>query len=429
MSNSTSKKSKLTAGWIIVIACMLIQAIPAGVIANTQALFIHPVITERGFSLAAFSLMFGIGTIVSAVAGPFIGKLYSKINIKLLYIVGAVIAGGGFLSFSLASELWHFYVLSGVVQIGSAIISGIGTPLLISAWFDEATKGKALGLAFAGGSIGNFFLQPFASKIIASQGYASAYLTLGLLSLAIGLPIALFLIRMPKNSNEIVKSKNTNTNSTSNEEVSLKGYTLKEAAKTKYFWMLCFGFTFVGLYVSAYSVQYAAYFQGELKLDATTVGITGSIFAICSLLGNVLGGSLFDKLGALKCLIASSILVLISGVFLLLSKNNVLFAHAFSATKGLAVYAYMIGPAYLTGSFFGNKEYGSILGIVQLLFAVGISSGSALFGVLVGKFGYDISWALMLVAVAIAYILLIGATIGITKLNKKKVKNTSTSVA
>lgn len=417
MSNLNSKKNKLAAGWIIVIACMFIQAVPAGVITNTQALFIHPVITARGFSLASFSLMFGIGTIVSAVAGPFIGKLYSKINVKTLYIVGAIVAGGGFLSFSLATQLWQFYLLAGVVQIGSAIISGIGIPLLISAWFDEATKGKALGIAFAGGSIGNFFLQPLATQIIANQGYAKAYLVLGILSLAVGLPIALFLVRMPKNPNEIVKSKNDN--STDNKEVELKGYTLKEAAKTKYFWMLCFGYTFVGLYVSAYSVQYAAYFQGELQFNATTIGITGSIFAICSLVGNVLGGTLFDKLGALKCLIASSILVLISGVFLLLSKNSPMFAHAFSATKGLAVYAYIIGPAYLTGSFFGNKEYGSILGIVQLLFAVGISSGSALFGVLAGNLGYDMAWTLVLGAVALAYILLIGATIGMNKLNKK----------
>ena len=89
----------------------------------------------------------------------------------------------------------------------------------------------------------------------------------------------------------------------------------------------------------------------------------------------------------------------------------------------------MIGPAYLTGSFFGNKEYGSILGIVQLLFAVGISSGSALFGVLVGKVGYNMSWTLMLGAVSIAYILLISATIGITKLNKQKTENNSTKAA
>ena len=419
MNNLNTQKRKLTAGWIIVIACMLIQAIPAGVIANTQSLFMYPVINSRGFSLVAFSLMFSIGTIVSAAAGPFIGSLFSKINLKVLYITGAIIAGGGFAAFSMATEIWHFYILAGVVQIGSGIISGIGTPLLISAWFDEATKGKALGLAFAGGSIGNFFLQPLATQLIANQGYAGAYLVLGILALIVGLPIALFLVRMPKNASEIVRAKNS-VSDLDNKNVEVSGYTLKEAAKTKYFWMLCLGFTFIGLYVSAYSVQYAAYFQGSLNFDATAIGVTGSIFAICSLAGNLIGGSLFDKLGALKCLIVAGVLVLISGSFLLLAKNSVIFAHLFSATKGLAVFAYMIGPAYLTGSFFGNKEFGSILGIVQLLFAVGISTGSALFGVLAEKLGYDTSWILVLAAVAIAYALLISATIGMNKLNKEK---------
>lgn len=428
MNNLNTQKRKLTAGWIIVIACMLIQAIPAGVIANTQSLFMYPVINSRGFSLVAFSLMFSIGTIVSAAAGPFIGSLFSKINLKVLYITGAIIAGGGFAAFSMATEIWHFYILAGVVQIGSGIISGIGTPLLISAWFDEATKGKALGLAFAGGSIGNFFLQPLATQLIANQGYAGAYLVLGILALIVGLPIALFLVRMPKNASEIVRAKNS-VSDLDNKSVAVSGYTLKEAAKTKYFWMLCLGFTFIGLYVSAYSVQYAAYFQGSLNFDATAIGVTGSIFAICSLAGNLIGGSLFDKLGALKCLIVAGVLVLISGSFLLLAKNSVIFAHLFSATKGLAVFAYMIGPAYLTGSFFGNKEFGSILGIVQLLFAVGISTGSALFGVLAEKLGYDMSWILVLAAVAIAYVLLISATIGMNKLNKEKSEFTSQKAA
>ena len=223
---------------------------------------------------------------------------------------------------------------------------------------------------------------------------------------------------MPKNTNEIVRSKNSEDVS-ENKEVVLTGYTLKEAFKNKYFWMLCLGFTFVGLYVSAYSVQYAAYFQGTLKFTAATVGITGSIFAIFSLAGNIVGGTLFDKLGAIKCLIASSILVVASGLCLIFAKNNVIFAHLFSATKGLAIFTYMIGPAYLTGSFFGNKEYGSILGIVQLLFAVGISAGSAVFGMLVQSFGYDISWMLILGCVIIAYALLITSAIGMNKLNKQ----------
>ena len=261
-----------------------------------------------------------------------------------------------------------------------------------------------------------FFVGFFNSRIFIKQIAAGIFVTLIGYLIKV---IALFLVRMPKNASDIVRSKNS-VSDLDNKSVAVSGYTLKEAAKTKYFWMLCLGFTFIGLYVSAYSVQYAAYFQGSLNFDATAIGVTGSIFAVCSLAGNLIGGSLFDKLGALKCLIVAGVLVLISGSFLLLAKNSVIFAHLFSATKGLAVFAYMIGPAYLTGSFFGNKEFGSILGIVQLLFAVGISTGSALFGVLAEKLGYDTSWILVLAAVAIAYALLISATIGMNKLNKEK---------
>ena len=75
MNELNNKKRKLAAGWVIVIACMLMQAIPTAIVDNTSSLFMYPVINSRGFTLVAFSLMFSIGTVVSAVAGPFIGKL------------------------------------------------------------------------------------------------------------------------------------------------------------------------------------------------------------------------------------------------------------------------------------------------------------------------------------------------------------------
>ena len=421
--NNQSNKKKISTGWLIVIACMLIQAIPFGVASNIQPLFIHPVTSDRGFSLTSFSLIFSIGTIVSAVVGPFIGMSFQKINAKLIFTVGAVLSGGGFLMFSMCTELWQFYTVAAIVQVGTAAISGIGVPLLISSWFDEESKGKAMGLAFAGGSIGNIFLQQLAMQSLASQGYSQSYFIFGVLSLAVGIPIALLFIKMPKDASQIVRSKN-NKEKNSEDKNSEFGYTLKEVKNIKYFWMIALGFTFVGIYVSAYSIQHAAYFQGFLKFDAITVGTIGSIFAVCSLGGNIIGGVLFDKLGVIKCLILSSVLVFISGVFLQMSGQSPIFAYIFSALKGFAVYTYMMGPAYLTGSLFGNKEYGSILGIVQLLFAVGFSSGSALFGVFVDKFGYNTSWMIILGAVAIGYTLLIVASIGMTKLNKETANST-----
>ena len=72
MNNSTmSKNKKIATGWFIVIACMLVQAIPNGIVANTQALYMYPVMEVKGFTLSQFSLIFTIGMIVPAIIGPF----------------------------------------------------------------------------------------------------------------------------------------------------------------------------------------------------------------------------------------------------------------------------------------------------------------------------------------------------------------------
>lgn len=421
MNNSiTGKNKKIATGWLIVIACMLVQAIPNGIVMNTQSLYMYPVMQAKGFTLSQFSLIFTIGTIVPAIIGPFIGGIYRKVNTKILYLIGGVLLSCGFMTFSIAEKLWQFYAIAGVVQVGASIVSGIGVPILLNSWFDKTSKGKAMGIAYAGGSIGNVFLQQLVVGTISSRGYAHSYFVFGLVALAAIIPIALFMIRMPKNESEIVRGKvQEKEEKTTSVDIS---YTLKEAQKNKYFWIMGIGLFFVGIYVSAYSIQYAAYFQGELKLSPSTIATTGSLFALASLFGNLVGGILFDKLGAVKTLSIGALAVIGSGVALLMAGTSPLFAHVHSILKGLAMFVYMMTPAYMVGAFFGNKEYGSILGLINLNFALGFCSGSALFGVFVEKFGYNVTWMGILVCVVIAFTSLIIVAKGMTKANKERME-------
>lgn len=419
-SLSDNKKSKIAKGWFIVIACMLVQAIPNGIAANTQALFMYSVMQAKGFTVPQFSLIFTIGTLVPAIIGPFIGGLYGKVNTKMLYLTGGLLLSGGFMTFSIADKLWQFYAIAAVVQIGSSIISGIGIPMLLNSWFDETTKGKAMGIAFAGGSIGNIFLQQLVMRSLSINGYAHSYFVFGAVALVAIVPIALFMIKMPKSADDIVKGKGQATEEkTSSVDIS---YTLKEAQKNKYFWMIGIGFLFVGIYVAAYSVQYAAYFQGQLKLSPAVIATTGSLFALASLCGNLVGGVLFDKLGIIKTLLIASVAVIASGTFLLMAGSSPIFAHLHSVLKGTAVFVYMMAPAYMVGTFFGRKEYGPILGIVNLMFALGFSGGSALFGVFAEKLGYNTTWIGILGCVVAAFVLLITSSKGMTKSNKERLE-------
>lgn len=425
--NNTKEKRPFFYGWVIVVTCMLIQAIPYGIATNIQPQFINFVIHGEGFTLTQFSLLFTIGTIVSALASPYIGRILSnpKNNIKVTYCIGAILSGGGFALYSLAGgNLWAYYGISALVQVGTAVISAIGVPTLINAWFKN-NKGLAMGMAFCGGGIGNIFLQQITARLLSDPkfGYSRAYLIFGIASMLVSLPLSIFLVRLPKNESELImpisKRKKKNKPKKTEVAVSKWGYTLSEVTKMKYFWLLAIGFVFVGFYVSSISIQYTSYLY-SIGLSATFVANVGSLFAFFSIFGNLCGGLFFDKLGVKTSLVVAGLMVIGCGVCLIFIPQIHVLGYLFAVLLGISMFTYIIGPSYLTSSLFGDRQFGTILGIVQVFFALGYAVGTALFGVSVEKFGYSVSWTITIVYTVLAYGCLLISSIAIQRYNRKE---------
>lgn len=422
MENKETKK-KIQFGFLIALGCFLIQAIPFGVASNIHPQFLAYIIEEHGFSLASISGMFTVGTIISALFSPTIGNLFKKINAKIVFLGGAILSAGGVFVLSIAGDtLPLFYIGYGVSQIGTAAISSIGIPVLISSWFDESIKGKVSGIIFAGSGLGNIFLQQFSVKWIAEVGYQQAYARFALLSIIVGVVLALLIIRMPKDKSEVVGAKATdeNTNIEASSEENKWGYSFAELKNIKAYWLFAIAFVFIGIYVSALASQYSAYLKSLQIYDVATLGTVGSIFALCSLIGNLIGGTLYDKLGATKTTIIGFILATTACLSLIFAPKVPALAYLYGATKGLSVFAYILAPSMLTGLLFGNKDFGGILGITQVFFALGFAFGSFLFGVIVDSLGYTIAWYVILGAIIIAYATLLMVIKSMTKLNKEK---------
>ncbi|WP_207738514.1 conjugated bile salt MFS transporter [Clostridium sp. D46t1_190503_E9] len=403
--------------YLIVFICMFMQAIPFAIAQNIQPLFIPYVINKFDFSLASFSLIFTFGALASATFSPFLGKLFGKINIKILFIVGTVLSSLGFLGFGFAQTLPQFYILSGVCQVGCVLLSSLGVPYVINNWFPKKGRGIALGVAFSGGSIGNVFLQEITSQMLASKGSSYSYIVFGIISLLCSLPIILLFMRMPKaNEVEVVEE---NSNESNMEDNRFKGLGVKETTKNKYFWRCSIGYAIIAIAISALSTQYATYFTGELGMSATLVGTLGSVFALFGLIGNITGGVLFDKIGTLKTMSMSFVLSMVAVIGLLISSKVHSLAFLFSIAYGLNVYSYMSAPAFMTTDVFGKKDSSVILGIINLIFALGYALGSTLFGVIVDNFGFNMGWIVMIGCLLLGYILLLTSIKKVKDQNKK----------
>lgn len=409
MSNqtlSTNNKIDNKKKYFIVFICMFLQAVPYSIAQNIQPLFVPYVIKQFGFSLAGFSLIFTCGAIASAIFSPVLGNVFEKVNIKLLFLVGATLSAVGFMGFGFSHNLAQFYALAAMQKVGCLLFSGIGVPYLINSWFPKEGRGKALGIAFSGGSIGNVFLQQITSQMLASRGATHSYIFFGVLALVCSLPIVMIFVRLPKAGEVEVVEENEA------EEVQTSGFDglgAKATKQNKYFWLFSIGYAIIAVSISALSTQYATYFTGELGLSATLVGTLGSVFAAFCLIGNVSGGALFDKIGTLKTMTISMLLQGVAIVALIFCAKVPALAFLFSIAYGLNVYSYMSAPAFMATDVFGKKESSKIFGTISLLFALGYAFGSTLVGMIVDKVGFGAAWIVMLGCVVVGYTLLLGS--------------------
>ncbi len=403
---STNNKIDNKKKYFIVFICMFLQTVPYSIAQNIQPLFVPYVIKQFGFSLAGFSLIFTCGAIASAIFSPVLGNVFEKVNIKLLFLLGATLSAVGFIGFGFSHNLAQFYVLAAMQKVGCLLFSGIGVPYLINSWFPKEGRGKALGIAFSGGSIGNVFLQQITSQMLASRGVTYSYIFFGVLALVCSLPIVMIFVRLPKAGEvEVVEENEAEEVQTSGFE----GLGAKATKQNKYFWLFSIGYAIIAVSISALSTQYATYFTGELGLSATLVGTLGSVFAAFCLIGNVSGGALFDKIGTLKTMTISMLLQGVAIVALIFCAKVPALAFLFSIAYGLNVYSYMSAPAFMATDVFGKKESSKIFGTISLLFALGYAFGSTLVGMIVDKVGFGAAWIVMLGCVVVGYTLLLGS--------------------
>lgn len=427
MESTTLKKTSSNfKKYLIVIVCMLIQAIPFGVAQNIQPLFIPHVVGEFGFTLSGFSLIFTIGALASSIASPILGKLFGKIGIKTIFILGTLVSSFGFFMFSQSDTLYEFYFWNAICQIGCIFFSALGVPYLIQHWFTREKRGRALGIAFAGGSIGNIFLQQITESLLSNYGASITYAIFGIISAAFSLPVILFFIRMPKageiesEEDELKEKDELKDKDKPIHHHEFEGIGVRENVKNPTFWIFGLGYAIVGISISALSTQYATYFTNGLNLSPALVGVLGSLFAAFCLFGNIGGGVLFDKLGTLKTMRLSMILQVSAILALLLATKLNALAFIYSIAYGLNVFSYMSAPAIMSIDLFGKKDSSVMLGFIQLFFAVGFAGGSSLFGLIVDKTGgFNIAWIVMLACAVSGYILLL---VSIRKLKNKKLE-------
>lgn len=428
--------------WMILIGCMLMQAIPYGFAQNVPPLYMNPLTSEQGFhfNLADVSLMFTIGAVFSAIVSPVAGKFFGKTSTKILALGGIIIATVGFIIQPLANNVYLFWIANMFIQAGCIIFSGLTVPYLIGSWFDGEGRSTAMGIAFSGGSIGNFVLQPVFSGLfnnaLKTAGTVDAridaikaifWLIAGLF---VVLGVLIVLIFIKDNKNDPTPDQTYGEQMTEViEEVPAKGCGYEHTKTMAAFWFMGFGMLVVGLNIAAQSAQYNVFFnQIELPtiMQDSVFNAIGSVFAIGCLVGNVMGGILFEKLGVFKSVVIGFIFQAISaGAMVILATTNIhdnstlatILPFVWALFYGLSVFTYTSGPSVIIQTLFGMKDFGQTVGIFNIFFAAGFAVGAFVFSLIEGHLGWFPAWGSVLAFAVVGYLLMLINIIKVEKLH------------
>lgn len=151
-----------------------------------------------GLSNTEISSMYATATMASAFTLPWVGKLVDTLPLRrfvLLVILGLVLACFGFSLIRLSLLLIPAFY--GLRLFGQGLMSHTAVTTMARAF--EADRGKAIGIATTGHSMGEALLPFLISLLILNAGWRTALQVEALVLFAVVLPILLLLLRGSSN--------------------------------------------------------------------------------------------------------------------------------------------------------------------------------------------------------------------------------------
>ncbi|PEC86771.1 oxalate/formate antiport family MFS transporter [Bacillus cereus] len=354
--------------WLVVLGTVIVQ-MGLGTI-YTWSLFNQPLVSKYGWGLNAVAITFSITSLSLAFSTLFASKLQEKWGLRKLIMIAGLALGLGLILSSQASSLILLYVLAGVVvgyADGTAYITSLSN---LIKWFPER-KGLIAGISVSAYGSGSLIFKYVNAQLIESVGVSQAFIYWGLIVTAM-IILGACLIHQAADQGAVQESKTHE-------------YTTKEMLGTKQVYLL-----FIMLFTSCMS---GLYLIGMVKdigvqlvgLSAATAANAVAMVAIFNTLGRIILGPLSDKIGRLK-IVTGTFVVMASSV-LVLSFVDLNYGIYFVCVASVAFCFggnITIFPA-IVGDFFGMKNHSKNYGIVYQGFGFGALAGSFI-GALLGGF-------------------------------------------
>ncbi len=160
-------------GWIvagITFCTMLVMAAALGL----PGAMLLALGQEFGWTTEQIASSMALRFALFGLIGPFAALLMERVGLRAVICAGLVFVGGGMALATLASELWHLFVLWGLVLgLGTGMTALVLGAVVANRWFTQR-RGLVIGLLTASSATGQLAFLPLAAWIIEHWGWRAA---------------------------------------------------------------------------------------------------------------------------------------------------------------------------------------------------------------------------------------------------------------
>ena len=381
-----AKTQRLFYGWVVVATAFCVALVAYG-IQYSFGIFINPLKVDFGWSGALVAGAASLFNFSRGALAILTGRITDRYGPRIIVAIGGFFLGLSLILTSQSSAAWQLYLFYGLM--GGFGLSVAFAPLVatVSRWF-VSKRGLAIGIVLAGIGVGLAVMPPLARYLIATYDWRLSYIIFGLLAWIIVIPASLFLRRSPEEKGLLplgetaaIAGDEENSNIAKKEDSLTSesaGFSLKDAARTRAFWLLLAMIIFWGTCVHMTMTH--------IYPHATGLGIPGvvavsfiSVIGISSIIGRLAMGAVSDRLGGKRTLVICLVLQALA-MFWLLRATDIWMLYLFAAVFGFAYGGCVPQLPVIAGEIFELKSIGAIIGVHMLGIAIGGAIGPLLGG-------------------------------------------------
>lgn len=407
-------------GWVIVGNGVAVSLSTRTVMAvATLSVFVVPMTQSMGWSVGMFSGAVGLAGLVAVFVSPIVGRWLDKYGAGVILGAGSLATGAIAIGLAFVAHPLAFYFL---YVPGRMIFSGpmeMGLPTAISNWF---IRRRPMGLAIDAIAKGaGLAVVPWVMQlIIIGFDWRAAWLTLGILTLALGVvPSMLLVARRPEDmglepdpaparedsANQNPQAAQGSGNSGSFAEIN---FTVGQALRTRAFWILAI-FSGASMMVQAgVSLHQVSHYINQ-GIDPRFAAISASTFALAQMPATLFWAALARRMPIRFLMMAASFVVGLAAVGTVLS--DWLLPEIISAAGvGFGVGGLHLLIRLVWADYYGRQNLGTIRGLTMSVQVGGQALGPVIAGFMFDYFdSYRIPFTFFAVAVFMAGLLALAA--------------------